>query len=331
MEVVVERGITSEDLYDTVVLVKNKTTNLVPKTEYYNVVRRYEAISKKDPLLNALYFTHKLKAIETNDELKRLPDEATHLIKSLIQEFNKREGVERAYIAKRIGDYYRLGVYDHNGPVPKPELLESEKWYVVATDLGNMEAANSLGLMFLHGGDGLQADREKAKDAFEKAMGFGSHEARYWWSKIIIATGDEREKKLCFKIMNRVPWEKHCIKSKVLLAKCMAEGIGTAVDIHGSMEVLESLLFKEVSPEASYLYSRISIENEKFDTENDRVLRALKFSASLKYPPAYYLLGQCYEHGVLVEEDLVEALRCYGEAKRLGVDKGTIDFGRFKN
>ena len=72
-----------------------------------------------------------------------------------------------------IGEIYR------DGYAVKQDNAEASRWYRLASNLGDREAAFALGVMLLNGAPGVQKDRAAAKAQFEIAAQKGQAGALY--------------------------------------------------------------------------------------------------------------------------------------------------------
>ena len=91
--------------------------------------------------------------------------------------------------------------------------------------------------------------------------------------------------------------------------------------------LLLPLLEKKI-PEALFLYSRFSIGGTETDQEfEERSFSLLIECSNLKYPPALYSLGVCYDTGDLVDRDSLKAALLFKNAAERGYSKAKLNYG----
>jgi TPR repeat protein len=87
-------------------------------------------------------------------------------------------------------------------------------------------------------------------------------------------------------------------------------------------------LIEEGHPAALFLFAHFSVSGTETDAEFDaRRLGILKRLTDLRYAPAMYELGICYEIGDLVQQDPITAASLYERAAELGSSKAKLSHG----
>ena len=72
-----------------------------------------------------------------------------------------------------------IGAIYHDGAAVGRSDLEASRWYRLASNLGDPQAAYELGVLLLEGADGVPKDRDGAKEQFERAAAKNQPAALY--------------------------------------------------------------------------------------------------------------------------------------------------------
>lgn len=114
------------------------------------------------------------------------------------------------------------------------------------------------------------------------------------------------------------------IKAKFLVAGMKRDGYGTSMDSDGAEKIYEELVAKNYQPAIEYM-----LDLAVYDLGTEKAFEIYKKASAHDIAKAKYLLAICYEHGLGVEKNLQEALKCYHQANYAGIKRAKTDIVRF--
>ena len=218
-----------------------------------------------------------------------------------------------------------LGEIHRDGLAVKQDLAEAARWYRIASNLGDPQAAFQLGVLLLDGGPGLPKDKALAKAQFEKAAAKGLGAAAYNLGVLAIE-GDETEKPDFEKAAAyfKQAAEQGDQNGAYSYAILLRQGKGVALDVGESARWLKraadaGIIAGQVEY-AIMLFNGVGVEKDEAGAA-----RIFKLAAARKNPIAQNRLAHLYVSGRGVPKDLTEALVWHSFAKAAGVEDAALE------
>ncbi len=186
-----------------------------------------------------------------------------------------------------------------------------------------------LGLVYLYGDRGAKEDDAKALDYFLMAAKsgdeYGSYNAGrcyyYGWG----CTKDYNEAFRCFEAAVRGGHE----SSRWYLARCYFWGQGTEVNYEASVKMMSILINKQLNYPKE-LMGYCCLYGKGTGTDMIRGKRLLEEAAQADNGQAWMFLGDMYDQGVGVPENIPTAVSCYQKAADKKIAGSTEALGRYK-
>lgn len=218
-----------------------------------------------------------------------------------------------------------IGEIYHDGLAVPLDMAEAARWYRLASDLGDKEAAFQLGVIMLDGSAGGPKDRAGAKAQFEKAAAQGHAGALYNLGVLSIEGDDANKPDFAaaadyFRRSALAGDDNGAYSYGVLLR----QGKGVPLDIAESARWLKraadgGIIAGQVEY-AIMLFNGVGVQRDEAGAA-----KIFQQAAARRNPIAQNRLAHLYVSGRGVPRDIVQAALWHGLAKTAGIEDAELD------
>ena len=218
-----------------------------------------------------------------------------------------------------------IGETYHDGAALKKSDLEASRWYRLASNLGDPQAAYELGVLLLEGADGLPKDRAAAKEQFERAAAKNHPGALYNLGVMALQstggqTPDFAAAAQYFLKSAKAGDDNGAYSYGVMLR----EGKGVSQDIAEGAHWLKRAADGGIIA-GQVEYAIMLFKGEGVPKDEAGAVKILKIAAAKGNPIAQNRLAHLYVIGRVVERDLAKAAAWNAFAKAGGLTDQGLD------
>jgi TPR repeat protein len=218
-----------------------------------------------------------------------------------------------------------IGAIYHDGAAVSRSDLESSRWYRLASNLGDPQAAYELGVLLLEGADGVPKDRDAAKEQFERAAAKNQPAALYNLGVIALDASDGRKPDFA--------------KAAQLFLRAAYAGDDDGAYSYGVMlregkgvppDIVESAHWLKRAADAGVVagqveYAIMLFNGEGATKDEAGAVKLLKIAAAKGNPIAQNRIAHLYAVGRVVERDMAKAAAWNSFAKAAGLADQSLD------
>ncbi len=218
-----------------------------------------------------------------------------------------------------------IGVIYRDGAATGKNDLEASRWFRLASNLGDPQAAYELGVLLLQGANGLPKDRDAAKAQFERAAAQNQGGALYNLGVMALDDADGRKPDFAaaaqyFLRAAKAGNDDGAYSYGVMLR----EGRGVPRDM------AEGARWLERASDAGIIAGQVEFAIMLFNgqgvpKDQARAVAILKVAAAKGNPIAQNRLAHLYADGVVVGRDLARAAAWNAFAKSGGLQDQSLD------
>ncbi|MBV8440968.1 MAG: sel1 repeat family protein [Hyphomicrobiales bacterium] len=218
-----------------------------------------------------------------------------------------------------------IGAIYHDGAAVGRSDLEASRWYRLASNLGDPQAAYELGVLLLEGADGVPKDRDAAKAQFELAAAKNHSAALYNLGVMALDASNGRTPDFA--------------KAAQLFLRSAYAGDDDGAYSYGVMlregkgvrqDIIESAHWLKRAADAGIVagqveYAIMLFNGEGVTKDEAGAVKLLKIAAAKGNPIAQNRIAHLYAVGRVVERDLAKAAAWNAFAKAGGLTDQGLD------
>ncbi|MBR5603035.1 MAG: SEL1-like repeat protein [Bacteroidales bacterium] len=250
---------------------------------------------------------------------------------------------------------YCIGCFYNNGIYVKEDCEEAAEWNLLSAQMGYAPAQDEYGLycMSVENYDpkeavvwftesaeqgyapaqyhlavcysnnvGVDRDMEKSMYWLKKSADQGYIIAQYALASIYANIDGYIDVEECIRILE-ILVNKNYAPAQYDLACCYSGNIGhVGIDYDKAFELLTNSVKQNYAPAITDLANLYMYSNREFgiSKDYDKAMKLLLQAVDLGYPYAYYCVGQMYQYGFGVNQNMRKAQKWYNKAKERGFD-----------
>ena len=218
-----------------------------------------------------------------------------------------------------------IGAIYHDGAAVGRSDLEASRWYRLASNLGDPQAAYELGVLLLEGADGVPKDRDGAKEQFERAAAKNHPAALYNLGIMALDASNGRKPDFA--------------EAAQLFLRSAYAGDDDGAYSYGVMlregkglpqDIVESAHWLKRAADAGIVagqveYAIMLFNGEGITKDEAGAVKLLKIAAAKGNPIAQNRIAHLYAVGRVVERDLAKAAAWNSFAKAAGLADQSLD------